>query len=164
MVWNYTNVASRTLNESVQIPEFTSSWLPCILEGCLSPVNPYCQTLANFQKSLRALPYFCSYKDLPGKGKNTMSHCGCPPWASSPQPSRSHSSQSLCSPYQPRSQFTMDPLGNRVNSLGCTSWCTCVLEDAKPCDDQRVKTDKYSWIRSLLSPLISTDIKIWKDY
>lgn len=28
-----------TSRESVQIPEFTSSWLPCILEGCFSPVN-----------------------------------------------------------------------------------------------------------------------------
>ena len=95
VVCNYF-VASRTLNESVQILEFISSWLPCILEGCLSPADPCCQTLASFQKSLRALPQFCSYKeDLHGKGRNGMSRCGCPPCAPSPQPSCSHSSESV---------------------------------------------------------------------
>ena len=150
-----------TSRESVQIPEFVSSWLPCILEGCFSPVNSAIRPLlASRRNHWEHLLNFVAIRKTCMVKREMRGYIVTAFHVPLPHSLCTHTTtQSLCSPHPPPPTSPWSPGNYSPASLIEHLDALAFLKNGKPCTDQRRKIDKHFWIGSLLSSLISAKHK-----
>ena len=155
--------------ESGWIREFTYSGLPCILEDYFGPVSsaigPLLASRRNHWKHLLNFVAVSETRAVTEEMRDYIATAFCVPC---PQSLCSHATLlNLCSLHLPPWPHP-GPLGDPVQHPWFSILIASVLENAKPCNDQKMKKKKktkHSQISSFLSLLFPQSINIiWKHY